>query len=177
MTTAARPTFDPARGRESQAPTVQLSARDLASHTKLKFRQPGQDDNVDLQAQDLKRQLLEAEREHFRKKQSERSALGNETATKSDSIVDSQHQPPVLDEERRRQLLAQVQAWDNDDDDDDSDDDNSDSENTAPKAKSQPSSTSAAEEESDDDDSDDEDDTAQLLRELEKIKRERAEEE
>ncbi|KAJ1913173.1 complexed with cef1p [Tieghemiomyces parasiticus] len=179
MTTAARPTFDPARGRESQAPTVQLSARDLASHTKLKFRQPGQDDNVALQAQDLKRQLLEAEREHFRKKQSERSALGNETATKSDSIVDSQHQPPVLDEERRRQLLAQVQAWDNDDDDD-SDDDNSEDENAAHKAKSQPSSASAAEEESDDDDdddSDDEDDTAQLLRELEKIKRERAEEE
>lgn len=44
MTTAARPTFDPARGGTSRgekdlsAISRQYSSRDLPSHTKLKFR-------------------------------------------------------------------------------------------------------------------------------------------
>lgn len=44
MTTAARPTFDPARGgsgrgeKDLSALTKQYSSRDLPSHTKLKYR-------------------------------------------------------------------------------------------------------------------------------------------
>ena len=44
MTTAARPTFDPARGgqgrgeKDLSAISKQYSSRDLPSHTKLKFR-------------------------------------------------------------------------------------------------------------------------------------------
>jgi len=44
MTTAARPTFEPARGGQGRgendlsALSVQYSSRDLPSHTKLKYR-------------------------------------------------------------------------------------------------------------------------------------------
>ena len=44
MTTAARPTFDPARGGSGKAEgdlsslSKQYSSRDLPSHTKLKYR-------------------------------------------------------------------------------------------------------------------------------------------
>ena len=40
MTTAARPTFDTARGKEKDlsALSKQYSSRDLPGHTKLKFR-------------------------------------------------------------------------------------------------------------------------------------------
>lgn len=44
MTTAARPTFDPARGgqgrgeKDLSAISKQYSSRDLPSHTKLKYR-------------------------------------------------------------------------------------------------------------------------------------------
>lgn len=44
MTTAARPTFEPARGgtgrgeNDLSALSVQYSSRDLPSHTKLKYR-------------------------------------------------------------------------------------------------------------------------------------------
>lgn len=41
MTTAARPTFDPARGRgekDLSALSKQYSSRDLPGHTKLKYR-------------------------------------------------------------------------------------------------------------------------------------------
>jgi protein CWC15 len=39
MTTAHRPTFDPARGSDDKAPTLSVSAHALPAHTKLKFRQ------------------------------------------------------------------------------------------------------------------------------------------
>ena len=48
MSTAARPTFEPAKGgmgkgeRDLSALSKQYSARDLASHTKLKYREHGQ---------------------------------------------------------------------------------------------------------------------------------------
>ncbi|RKP14653.1 Cwf15/Cwc15 cell cycle control protein-domain-containing protein [Piptocephalis cylindrospora] len=38
MTTAARPTFDPAKGRATISLTRQYAARDIAAHTKLKYR-------------------------------------------------------------------------------------------------------------------------------------------
>jgi protein CWC15 len=41
MTTAARPTFNPARGKERDpiaAQSKHYSARDLPAHTKLKYR-------------------------------------------------------------------------------------------------------------------------------------------
>ncbi|KAG0221300.1 Pre-mRNA-splicing factor Cwf15/Cwc15 [Mortierella sp. GBAus27b] len=175
MTTAARPTFDPARGK-NQAPTRTYSARDLASHTKLKFRQSGQTSQDELNRLDLKAQLLRAEQDHYTNaNKATRLAYGlsnsfkddddddNEKALQKDITEESSSSPSAEESalERKRRLLKEAARLDKDDSDSDSgkssgsDSDNSDS---------------------DDDDDDDDDDTAELLRELEKIKRERAEE-
>ncbi|RIA91262.1 Pre-mRNA-splicing factor Cwf15/Cwc15 [Glomus cerebriforme] len=113
MTTAARPTFDPARGYDSKAPTLQYSSRDLAAHTKLKYRQTGQLTKEELEKIDLKEELLKAEREHFGSKQ-------KETSYDNGSFSEDQ-----LAEKRRLLLL---EAADKDDSDDDSEEDSEDSE-------------------------------------------------
>lgn len=68
MTTAARPTFDPAKGGSMLHDTAkgrlshQVSARDLPSHKTLKARQPGQDTQEELQERDLRAELEEREK-------------------------------------------------------------------------------------------------------------------
>lgn len=72
MTTAHRPTFDPARGRSVQQTGSILHTRMLPAHKKLKLRQRGQggvagfdaDDSVD--TTDLKQRLLQKENEHLK---------------------------------------------------------------------------------------------------------------
>ncbi|CAG8588700.1 11566_t:CDS:2 [Ambispora gerdemannii] len=107
MTTAARPTFDPARGRDSKAPTLQYSSRDLAAHTKLKYRQTGQLTQEELDRVDLKQELLKAEHEHFEKARKE-GGIGA-SASAVDKSVGSI-------EERKQRLL--IEAADEDDEDD-----------------------------------------------------------
>ncbi|XP_014275306.1 protein CWC15 homolog [Halyomorpha halys] len=69
MTTAARPTFEPARGgqgrgeKDLSAISKQYSSRDLPSHTKLKFREHGQGTTEELRSRDFRRELDERERE------------------------------------------------------------------------------------------------------------------
>lgn len=70
QTTAARPTFDPARGNDSKAPSFQYSARDIASHTKLKFRQPGQGGADEIgDREQLLEELRRAEQEYYEEKE------------------------------------------------------------------------------------------------------------
>ncbi|CAG8630577.1 6357_t:CDS:2, partial [Dentiscutata heterogama] len=106
----ARPTFDPARGYDSKAPTLQYSSRDLAAHTKLKFRQTGQLTKEELENIDLKEELLKAEREHFEK-------IQGEQLREAGAAGENQYA------ETRRRLLLETAALDKDDSDDDSDDD------------------------------------------------------
>ncbi|KAJ3289820.1 complexed with cef1p [Borealophlyctis nickersoniae] len=145
MTTAARPTWLPALGGHTlrdrgNAPLHQKSARDLASHTKLKTRQVGQNAPEELSRVDLKAKLGEKEREHFEK--------ANKGRPREDE-QDGEDQP------KKRRLLEPMDL--DKDDSDEEEDGDSDSDSS-------------------DSDDDEEDDTAELLRELEKIKRERAEE-
>ncbi|KAI9199476.1 Pre-mRNA-splicing factor Cwf15/Cwc15 [Polychytrium aggregatum] len=153
MTTAARPTWLPAVGGNTlrdtgKAPLRQVSSRDLAAHTKMKLRQPGQNAPEDLDRDEMRSRLLDAEGKHFQKTKKKHS----------------QDEDDGLGETSKRQRIeeANIDADDTDDDfgesadersndDDDDDDDN-------------------------DDDDDDDDDTAELMRELEKIKKERQEE-
>lgn len=138
MTTAARPTFDPARGGTSRGESdlgklsKQYSARDLPSHTKLKYRQEGQNAPVDVGSRDFRRELEDRERSSYREKGEKRS---------SDRSSRDSH---------KRQRLNQISQAELDADDPV----NSDSES----------------------DSDSEDDTAELLAELNRIKKERVEE-
>jgi len=67
MTTAHRPTFDPARGKEAQRGPA-YHQRLLPAHTTLKHRQPGQGGDADGYKRDLRAELLEAEARHFAKK-------------------------------------------------------------------------------------------------------------
>uniref|UniRef100_A0A7S3RAR0 Cwf15/Cwc15 cell cycle control protein n=1 Tax=Dunaliella tertiolecta TaxID=3047 RepID=A0A7S3RAR0_DUNTE len=73
MSTAHRPTWAPAVGGEEQggarwyAPSKQQSVHNMPGHTKLKFRQEGQAAPSELQKKDLRAQIEERERMHFAK--------------------------------------------------------------------------------------------------------------
>ncbi|KAJ9605332.1 complexed with cef1p [Cladophialophora chaetospira] len=149
MTTAHRPTFDPARGKEAQR-GVAYHQRLQPAHTLLKVRQPGQGGAADPEARDLRAELLAAEAAHFAK------TKGNVPDVASDSPNPSKRQleqAPDRDEDedtesKRRRILEETRDIDADSDGGD-------------------------ESESSEDESDNEE--AELMRELEKIKRERAE--
>uniref|UniRef100_A0A1B6DHL9 Uncharacterized protein n=1 Tax=Clastoptera arizonana TaxID=38151 RepID=A0A1B6DHL9_9HEMI len=69
MTTAARPTFEPARGgqgrgeKDLSAISKQYSSRDLPGHTKLKFREHGQGTTDELRSRDFRKDLEDRERD------------------------------------------------------------------------------------------------------------------
>jgi len=144
MTTAARPTFDPARGgtgrgeKDLSALSKQYSSRDLPGHTKLKYREQGQGTADELRNRD------------FRKELEERESKGA-SSNKSIPAVVRRAIEANTSSNAKKAKLDQSASSGNLDQDDPVDADSSD----------------------DSDDSDD-DDTAALLEELNKIKRERA---
>lgn len=160
MTSAARPTFNPAKGNTHQggnrlhAPTQQTSAKDQPGHTKLKLRQPGQSAPVDLRARNLKADLEERERKHFGSKR-----------PKDEEEEEERAQPPPLleyrhrgeDEEGEKEKKEKEKNIDADDSDSSDSDEGSGSDSDSS------------------DEGESEDETAELMRELEKIKREREE--
>lgn len=134
MTTAARPTFEPARGGRGKnegdlsALSKQYSSRDLPAHTKIKYRQEGQGTSDELRGRDFRRDLEERERTVREKRDRNRESSSS-----------------------KRPRLDQVPAANLDADD-------------------------PVDDEDEDESSDDEDDTAELMAELQKIKKERANE-
>nr|GLL22499.1 protein CWC15 homolog [Ipomoea trifida]GMC72373.1 protein CWC15 homolog [Ipomoea batatas]GMC74470.1 protein CWC15 homolog [Ipomoea batatas]GMC75567.1 protein CWC15 homolog [Ipomoea batatas]GMC76381.1 protein CWC15 homolog [Ipomoea batatas] len=74
MTTAARPTWAPAKGGSEQGgtrifgPSQKYSSRDIASHTTLKPRREGQDTQDELQKRNLREELEQRESRHFSSK-------------------------------------------------------------------------------------------------------------
>ncbi|KAG9682861.1 hypothetical protein KCU95_g10208, partial [Aureobasidium melanogenum] len=166
MTTAHRPTFDPARGKEAlRGPGYHQ--RLLPAHKTLKFRQATQGTTDEHSARDLRAELLRAERRHFAKKEGrELSPEEEEQATPQLAIEqgktlkrnleDGEGQEGDQEEEdyeaKRRRVLEETRDVDADSDD-------------------------GSEEDSDssDDEDDDDDEEAELMRELAKIKAERAE--
>ncbi|XP_022965169.1 protein CWC15 homolog [Cucurbita maxima] len=151
MTTAARPTWAPAKGGNEQGgtrifgPSQKYSSRDIASHTTLKPRKEGQDTHDELQRRNLRDELEDRERRHF--------------SSKNKSYDDREHRKgsQLLLEGGKRDIEDRIIPRSLDADDSDVDI-KSDSESD------------------DDDEDDDEDDTEALLAELEQIKKERAEE-
>ncbi|KAI5928403.1 Pre-mRNA-splicing factor Cwf15/Cwc15 [Camillea tinctor] len=158
MTTAHRPTFDPARGKDAlRGPAYHQ--RLLPAHTQLKFRQPGQGGDAD-GPRDLRAELLAAEAAHFAKQNGgalpdadDHDAATN-NAKRPLEIASQANEGEEDPEAKRRRILEETRDIDADSEDDSEADDSDDSE-----------------EDSDDDD----DDQAELQRELEKIRRERAE--
>ncbi|CAG8889989.1 unnamed protein product [Penicillium egyptiacum] len=158
MTTAHRPTFDPAQGKEAlRGPAYHQ--RLLPAHTHLKVRQPGQGGAADANPspRDLRAELLQAEAAHFAKKNGvpvDQPAIAESTVPKRqleaapEDGIDGDIQEEDQDAKRRR-ILEETRDIDADSDE--------------------------SEEDSSDEDSDDEDEAAELMRELEKIKKERLE--
>ncbi|KAK0661169.1 Pre-mRNA-splicing factor Cwf15/Cwc15 [Cercophora samala] len=165
MTTAHRPTFDPARGKEAlRGPAYHQ--RLLPAYTQLKFRQPGQGGDADFQSRDLRAELEAAEAAHYAKlkgapipgqsDKSEQQALPSSSSKRPLEIAgNAQEEDP---EAKRRRILEETRAIDADDSD---------------------ASSEGDEEEDDDDDSDSDSDSddeeAELQRELERVRRERVE--
>lgn len=165
----------------TQTPTLSLSQ--LFAQLASPRLQPGQGNQTDLARRDLKLELLTAEREASARKAAGQSGfvadpklllLQAEQQDSQDSSDDAAA--------KRRKILAEVSQLDRDDDD------------AAPagagaaeggkgKGRAQEGEDEGedgeeeeSEEEESSEEDDDEDETAELLRELEKIKRERAEE-
>lgn len=132
-------------------PSQKFSSRDLASHTTLKTRKEGQDTQEELRKRNLRDELEDRERKHF----SSKDRGYNDDRERRRGTTGS---VPYLDNGGARRETEEKLAIKNIDADDSDADLKSDSD------------------ESDDDDDDDEDETAALLAELERIKKERAEE-
>ncbi|RXW25576.1 hypothetical protein EST38_g258 [Candolleomyces aberdarensis] len=200
MSTAHRPTWDPAQAKDSKAGSRQYSVRDMAAHTKLKFRQVGQTSVTEVRQRDLRAELLSAEREAQNKKRKAegKPPLPEEGSSKPIAAIEN---GAASDEaNKRRKLLQEALELDKDDSDeededegkgkkkavagDDDDDEDEDerlvSRNLFGVSNERMSANTLfvflRHFNSEEEDSDEEDETAELMRELEKIKRERAEE-
>jgi len=142
----------------------------MAAHTKLKFRQPGQDATGEVKKRDLRAELLAAEEEARRKKRKAEGLPEEEPQRMLEGVKEVKEVNGEEGEEanKRRKILQEALEMDKDDDDDEE-------EEKEKKGKDDDDDEEEDDDDEDDDD-DDEDETAELLRELEKIKRERAEE-
>jgi len=158
MTTAHRPTFDPARGKEAlRGPAYHQ--RLLPAHTHLKHRQAGQGgaaDSLHVGPRDLRAELLAAEAAVKARK-----AGGSGVGAEERGVAGSIEGVTAEDEETKRRRLILEEARDIDADSD-GDDAGSDGEKDDD------------DDGSDDEESDEEDEEAELMRELAKIKAERA---
>ncbi|XP_075347193.1 spliceosome-associated protein CWC15 homolog isoform X1 [Mycteria americana] len=163
MTTAARPTFEPARGGRGKGEgdlsqlSKQYSSRDLPSHTKIKYRQTTQDAPEEVRNRDFRRELEERERVAAREKNRDRPTREHTTSS-------SVSKKPRLDQIPAANL--------------DADDPLTDLLCCGGSPMVQRILVHAVMEDDEDEDLEDsdDDDTAALLAELEKIKKERAEE-
>ncbi|EAW06387.1 spliceosome-associated CWC15 family protein [Aspergillus clavatus NRRL 1] len=153
MTTAHRPTFDPAQGKEAlRGPAYHQ--RLLPAYTHLKTRQLGQGGEGEAQQRDLRAELLQAEAAHFAKKRGapvdepiiESAAPPRQIEGASEGSAGEAEEDP---EAKRRRILEETRDIDAD--------------------------SEGSEDDSSEEESDDEDEAAELMRELEKIKKERLE--
>ncbi|KAL0362949.1 UNVERIFIED_CONTAM: protein CWC15A [Sesamum calycinum] len=129
MTTAARPTWAPAKGGNEQGgtrifgPSQKYSSRDIAAHTTLKPRKEGQDTQDELQRRNLRDELEDRERRHFSSKEDrDRRKGGHLLLEGSRRDVEDRIVPRSVDADD-----ADVDAQ-SDDDSDDEDDDEDDEE-------------------------------------------------
>ena len=160
MTTAHRPTWNPAQASKDQggnkfiAPSKQFSARDLPGHTTLKYRQEGQNTVDEISQRDLKEELLKKEADAIRKRK----------RNDFDEEEDKEEETQILKKPKPLAIDFSLDA------DDASEDSDSEDENEQKEKGSDDESDS----EDDSEEDDDEDEEEALRRELEKIKQERA---
>jgi len=185
MTTAHRPTFDPARGKEAQRGPA-YHQRILPAHKTLKFRQATQGTTAEHSRRDLRAELLLAERRHYAKKEGrELTPEAEEEGETRARLAIEEGRSAAEDEEAggvkngKRRIEGEADGEDAEEDyeakrrrvleetrDIDAD--------SASGSGSEKDDDDEDEDEDDDSDDDSEDETAELMRELAKIKAERA---
>lgn len=168
MTTAHRPTFDPARGKEA-ARGEAYHQRLLPAHKTLKFRQATQGNPEEQQRRDLKAELLKKESKYFAKKE------GREIADDED---EAQNEPLAIEEGTAELASGGKRSIDEVDvggDGDPDEDYEAKKRRVLEETRDIDADSDSPESESEDEDDEEEDETAELMRELAKIKAERAE--
>ncbi|UZJ56059.1 hypothetical protein CBS101457_005379 [Exobasidium rhododendri] len=189
MSSAHRPTWNPAEGRaDERHKSARVAARHMPSHTKLKFRQPQQGGQASNQVnrddrvrRDLKKELEMAERESRAKRRKEQGLAPEKEEFKEEDDSNEVKAIEIGGEEedensKRKKLIEEMRRLDEDDKDSDSGSSDITSKDKGKAKEKSGGGDSSDDSSSEDDDDDEEDDTAALLRELEKIRRERAEE-
>lgn len=133
MSTAHRPTWDPAQAKDVKGGSRQFSVRDMAAHTKLKFRQecssshmnsklstphrqPGQTSAAEVSKRDLRAELLAAEQEARDRK---RKAEGKPPLAVENGSAGAITAPADDEANKRRKLLQEALEMDKDDEDED----------------------------------------------------------
>lgn len=192
-----RSVLQPAQARDAGSGSRVISVRDVASNTKLKFRQPGQGTASEVSRRDLKAELAKAERAAINKRKGiteveEDEEQSTTTSTPLGAIDAATSAAGTTDEDeqavKRRKLIEEAVELDRDDDSEEEDGETRTSNGANGKTDLKGKGKAVVGHDDDDDEDaddsddssdeeeDDEDETAELLRELEKIKRERAEE-
>lgn len=198
MTTAHKPTLYPAIGGEHQGssrsyvPSQAYSSRDQPGHTRLKFRKIGQGSEEELKGRDLKAELEERERRHFQAKKALTSSENKGDASTEEEMPtkrlktekaessEEKSEGKSLSEEKSKEMSSPPSTSKITETTDTSkpkikdiatkkrknpDADDTDSESNDEKSNSDESGSS-----------EDDDDEAELLKELEKIRKQREEE-
>jgi protein CWC15 len=166
MSQAHRPTWNPTQGRETKAGSQQISKLSLASHTKLKFRQPGQTSSGDLARRDLKAELAAAERVATDKKRKAAglpplppvagSSLRIEGAGAEANGEKESEEDEDEEARKRRRILEEAAELDRDDSDEEEDKAESKVDKGKGKAVNGDEDEDEDEEEDEDEDEDDE---------------------
>jgi protein CWC15 len=169
MTTAHRPTFDPARGKEA-ARGEAYHQRLLPAHKTLKFRQAAQGAPDEHAKRDLRAELLKAERAHFAKKD------GFSLPEDEDDDVESE-QAEVMGaiEGGVKRKLDEANGEGGGGADESGEEDYEAKKRRVIEETRDIDADSDSSESSEESEDDEEDETAELMRELAKIKAERAE--
>ncbi|CCH41710.1 Midasin [Wickerhamomyces ciferrii] len=150
MTTSHRPTFETRKGRDLQ-PTSIVHSRSIAAHKQLKYRKVNNNttginqDDAKEKFNELKKDLIQREKLHYGDKQGDHG---------EPLRIKDQDQEETF-EERRRRVASEIKDLDDSSEEEEEEEDSDDSEE-------------------DGSDSDSDDDEAELLKELEQIKKERA---
>lgn len=174
MTTAHRPTFDPARGKEA-ARGEAYHQRLLPAHKILKFRQATQGAPDEQARRDLKAELLKAERAHYAKK--EGRALPEDDAEEDDDRI-AAIEAPHASMKRKADAVDDDISGDSHNtgaDDDPNEDYEAKKRRVLEETRDIDADSVSSSSSSESEDDDEEDETAELMRELAKIKAERAE--
>lgn len=192
MTTAHRPTFDSAKGKNSQSSGTILHTRSLPAHTKLKYRQRGQGGLAGLLDKDatensgtlresaeekrahLRTQLLQREETHNERRLTDKRRLPSTSQDSNNEDVkhgEDASETVALKRARLEDLVNTIDADDNSSSSEDEADGNTNNNTKIVGADSvsDEDSESGSESESESEDED------ELQRELEKIRQERAE--